>query len=171
MNRARVRPEDCGTTCGNTRAGVRSNRPGTVLLYSGAPWYDTYATKDGQYVAIGAIELKFYDQLLTQRGLSAESLPDQNDRAGCPALRTSGAAYSKALTLPSRPCSRSPKRRPACDRAQRPRFGRQRDATRACAALFTHAGCGALGREALAEWGFTAEEIDGLAAQGLGFAT
>jgi alpha-methylacyl-CoA racemase len=30
---------------------------------------------------------------------------------------------------------------------------------------------GALGREALAAWGFTTEEIGGLAAQGLGFAT
>src|SRR5438552_2814786 len=50
--------------------------------------------------------------------------------------------------------------------APAPRFSRTPGAVRAAPPER-----GARGREALAEWGFTAEEIDGLAAHGLGFAT
>src|SRR6266550_4306123 len=102
-------------------------------------------------------------------GLPAESLPDQNDRAGCPefarGLRpnfecerapSDGAAYSTVPTPALRPCSHSPKRRHTRMRSRaKVTFRRQRNATRACAALF--AGCGAppergaLRREALAE--------------------
>ena len=42
---------------------------GTNVLDSGAPWYDTYETKDGKFVAIGAIEPKFYAELLAGLGL------------------------------------------------------------------------------------------------------
>ena len=34
------------------------------MLDSGAPFYDTYETKDGKYVSVGAIEPKFYANLL-----------------------------------------------------------------------------------------------------------
>src|SRR5947207_2552102 len=71
---------------------------GTNVLDSGAPWYDTYETKDGQFIAIGAIEPKFYDELLRRLGLSAESLPDQNDPAGWPALRARFAAEFRTRT-------------------------------------------------------------------------
>lgn len=41
------------------------NRPrGENLLDSGAPFYDTYLTSDGKYVAVGAIEPQFYQQLI-----------------------------------------------------------------------------------------------------------
>lgn len=41
------------------------NRPrGENLLDSGAPFYDTYQTSDGKYMAVGAIEPQFYDQLI-----------------------------------------------------------------------------------------------------------
>lgn len=34
------------------------------MLDSGAPFYDTYQTSDGKYMAVGAIEPQFYRQLL-----------------------------------------------------------------------------------------------------------
>lgn len=41
------------------------DRPrGQNMLDSGAPFYDTYQTSDGKYMAVGAIEPQFYHQLL-----------------------------------------------------------------------------------------------------------
>ena len=37
---------------------------GTGWLDGGAPWYETYETKDGMYMSVGAIEPQFYAQLL-----------------------------------------------------------------------------------------------------------
>ena len=65
---------------------------GANLLDSGAPWYDTYETSDHRYVAVGAIEPKFYAELLERLGLANAALPDQYDRAGWPALRARLAA-------------------------------------------------------------------------------
>jgi alpha-methylacyl-CoA racemase len=68
-------------------AGLWDDERGTNLLDSGAPWYDTYETLDNKYVAIGAIEARFYENLLRCLGLETENLPDQNDRTGWPVLR------------------------------------------------------------------------------------
>ena len=57
------------------------------FLDSGAPWYDTYETQDGKFVAIGAIEPKFYAELIDRLGLDSATLPSQHDRAQWPALR------------------------------------------------------------------------------------
>ena len=40
------------------------NRKGQNLLDGGAPFYNIYLTKDGKYVAVGAIEPKFFYQLM-----------------------------------------------------------------------------------------------------------
>lgn len=37
---------------------------GTNLLDTGAPFYDTYQTKDGRYVSVGALEPQFYKNLV-----------------------------------------------------------------------------------------------------------
>ncbi|MBK5265902.1 MAG: CoA transferase [Acidimicrobiia bacterium] len=63
------------------------DRKGTNLLDSGAPWYDTYATADGLYMAVGAIEPQFYQALLNGLGLSETDLPAQHDAARWPDLR------------------------------------------------------------------------------------
>ena len=56
------------------------------LLDGGTPWYDTYATSDGGYMAIGPVEPQFYAQLLDGMGLDpAEWL--QHDQSRWPALR------------------------------------------------------------------------------------
>jgi alpha-methylacyl-CoA racemase len=68
-------------------SGQWSETRGANWLDSGAPWYDTYPTSDGKYVAIGAIEPQFFAELLLRLGLDAKALPTQHDRAGWPALR------------------------------------------------------------------------------------
>ncbi len=44
----------------------------------GAHFYDTYETKDGKYMAVGALEPKFYEELLNKLNLSDEELQHLN---------------------------------------------------------------------------------------------
>jgi alpha-methylacyl-CoA racemase len=67
--------------------GSWQNGRGGNLLDGGAPFYDTYRTADGRYVAVGALEPQFYAELLAGLGLDGEDLPPQLDRAGWPVLR------------------------------------------------------------------------------------
>jgi alpha-methylacyl-CoA racemase len=60
---------------------------GVNVLDSGAPFYDTYETKDGKFVSLGALETQFYGELVTRLGLADAGLPAQMDRAGWPQLR------------------------------------------------------------------------------------
>lgn len=48
---------------------------GTNVLDGGAPWYRTYRTADGGYVAVGAIEPQFYGELLTRLGMDPAEFP------------------------------------------------------------------------------------------------
>jgi alpha-methylacyl-CoA racemase len=57
------------------------------IVDGGAPFYGSYATSDGKFVAVGAIEPQFYANLLKVMGLDGEPLPDQNDRAMWPQMR------------------------------------------------------------------------------------
>ena len=69
------------------------------VLDSGAPFYDTYETRDGKYVAIGSIEAKFYADLLGRLGLAQDaSLPKQFDRARWPELRARFTSVFKSKT-------------------------------------------------------------------------
>lgn len=69
-------------------AGRLRPERGANALDGGAPWYTTYLTSDDRYVAVGAIEDRFYAILLARLGLSGAGLPDRSDRDGWPALRT-----------------------------------------------------------------------------------
>ncbi len=60
---------------------------GENILDGGAPYYTTYETADGLYLAVGCIEPKFYGQFLAGLGLDPAALPPQNDRAAWPELR------------------------------------------------------------------------------------
>ncbi|MEV5328385.1 CaiB/BaiF CoA-transferase family protein [Nonomuraea sp. N2-4H] len=72
---------------------------GTNLLDTGAPQYDTYETADGQYLAVGALEPKFWAELLRRMGLDGDpGLPDRNDPAQWPALRDRLAAEFRKRT-------------------------------------------------------------------------
>ncbi len=68
-------------------AGIWSERRGSNLLDTAAPFYDTYETSDGAYMAVGAIEPQFYTALLHGLGLGDEDLPHQMDRAAWPGLK------------------------------------------------------------------------------------
>jgi alpha-methylacyl-CoA racemase len=72
--------------------GLWHDRRGANLLDGAAPFYDTYETSDGKYLAVGAIEPKFYAELLERLGLAAEALPAQMDRAQWPVLKARIAA-------------------------------------------------------------------------------
>ncbi|XP_067340492.1 alpha-methylacyl-CoA racemase isoform X1 [Channa argus] len=69
------------------RIGLWENPRGENLLDSGAPFYDTYQTSDGKYMAVGAIEPQFYRQLLKGLDLDAGVLPDQMSISDWPDLR------------------------------------------------------------------------------------
>jgi alpha-methylacyl-CoA racemase len=68
-------------------AGAWQDERGTNVLDGGAPFYDTYSTADGRYLAVGALEPKFFAELLARLGIDETSLPAQYDRSGWPELR------------------------------------------------------------------------------------
>jgi crotonobetainyl-CoA:carnitine CoA-transferase CaiB-like acyl-CoA transferase len=64
---------------GMAAAGLSSGERGTNLLDGGVPYYDSYLCKDGKYVSIGAIEGKFFNELLTRIGFDPKTFPPQRD--------------------------------------------------------------------------------------------
>ena len=72
---------------------------GVNLLDGGAPWYDTYRCRDGRFVSVGAIEEKFFAELLHKLGIDGARFPDHMDRACWPAIR---AALSQAFASRTR---------------------------------------------------------------------
>jgi crotonobetainyl-CoA:carnitine CoA-transferase CaiB-like acyl-CoA transferase len=72
---------------GMLASGMWAEERGVNVLDGGAPFYDTYETSDGGYVAVGAIEPKFYAELLAGLGLAEADLPGQYDRARWHVLR------------------------------------------------------------------------------------
>lgn len=59
---------------------------GTNMLDGGAPFYQVYETKDGKFVAVGAIEPKFYAHLVDGMGIDKASLPEQYDSRRWPEM-------------------------------------------------------------------------------------
>jgi alpha-methylacyl-CoA racemase len=73
-------------------AGRWTDHRGANLLDGAAPFYAVYETADGRHLAVGALEPRFYAELLERLGLAADDLPPQLDRAGWPLLRERLAA-------------------------------------------------------------------------------
>ena len=169
-------------------SGIWRDERGTNILDSGAPWYDTYETRDGRHVAVGAIETKFYAELLARLGLDAALAKTQHDRTTWPALRETLAARFRERTrdewaavfadadacvapvltfAESRAHPQIVARGGAIEidgvaqPAPAPRFARTPGA-----ATRPPPERGSGGAEALAEWGFGAEEIAALRAPG-----
>ncbi|KAM9306935.1 alpha-methylacyl-CoA racemase isoform 1-T2 [Pholidichthys leucotaenia] len=67
--------------------GMWNRSRGENMLDSGAPFYDTYQTSDGKYMAVGAIEPQFYRQLLNGLELDPDKLPPQMSFSDWPELR------------------------------------------------------------------------------------
>lgn len=61
---------------------------GSHVLTGAAPFYDTYETRDGGYIAIGAMEQQFYALLLDRLGMADdEDLRHQMDQSRWPAAK------------------------------------------------------------------------------------
>jgi len=171
-------------------AGRWTEERGANLLDTGAPWYDCYETKDGKYVAIGAIEAKFFAELVQRLGLSG--LPPQNERARWPEMREAFARTFRQKTRDewvkvfegSDACfapvlSFSEARRHPHTLARHGHISMARLEQPAPAPRFSATPAevsrvpperGALGRAALKDWGFSAADIERLKKAGLGTA-
>ena len=177
---------------GMLAAGAWNEERGSNILDTGAPWYDVYETKDGEYVSIGSIEPKFYEDLLQRLGLDKQPLPTQYDRKGWPALRKmfsekflaktrdewcvvfegSDACFAPVLSFSeARNHAHNAARKnfvtvgKVAQPAPAPRFSRTAAAVRRAP---PERGEG--GKEALLDWGFSEPEISALEKRGLGFA-
>jgi len=170
-------------------AGGWSEERGANILDGGAPWYDVYETADGKYVAIGAIEDKFFAELCQR--LQLGDLPPQHDRARWPQMRRrlaetfkrktrdqwcrvfegSDACFAPVLSWSEARAHEHSRARAAyaelakvAQPAPAPRFSRTRpELGRAPPER------GEGGGEALADWGFDEREIAELRTRGVGF--
>jgi alpha-methylacyl-CoA racemase len=71
---------------------------GTNVLDSGAPFYQTYETADNKFMAVGAIEGRFYAELLKGLGIEPSSLPHQMDMGKWPQITERFAGIFKTRT-------------------------------------------------------------------------
>ena len=165
-----------------------SEERGANILDTGAPWYDVYETADRKYVAIGAIEDKFFAELAAR--LKLLDLPPQHDRARWPEMRR---RFADTFKLRSRDeWCRIFEGADACfapllswSEARTHPHARARSAYMnvadveqpAPAPRFLRSGTsvprpppqrGQGGREALADWGFDATQVKRLESLGLG---
>ena len=168
-------------------AGNWKEERGANLLDTGAPWYDVYETKDGKYISIGAIESRFYEELLGRIGLRDLG---QHDRAKWPRMRSefektfrsktreewtrvfegSDACFAPVLSFTEARSDAHNVSRKGFTKiagveqpAPAPRFSRTPGAVRRAP---PERGQG--GAQALAEWGFHQNEIESLQSRGLG---
>jgi len=173
---------------GRMAAGVWRDQRGVNLLDGGAPWYDVYETADGKYIAIGAIEGRFYAELIERLGLDPATLPGQHERARwgelrarlrdafkqktrdewCEALEGHDVCFAPVLSFteaPSHPHNRARgtfvERDGVVQPAPAPRFSRTPGRVERGA---PRRGQG--GATALAEWGFDAAGIAQFRASG-----
>ena len=79
-------------------SGFWRDERGTNMLDTGAPFYDTYRTKDGAYMSVGAIEPQFYAALLNGLGLDAATMPHQMDQGQWKATAAKFAAIFATKT-------------------------------------------------------------------------
>jgi alpha-methylacyl-CoA racemase len=158
------------------------------VLDGGAPFYGTYSCADGKWLAIGPIESQFHDLLLQNLGIPAAEFRDRWEPAAWPRLRQrlaetfrtrtraqwcalfdgTDACVTPVLNLDEAPSHPHNAARGAfvdsagmTQPAPAPRFSRtpggiQRPPARP----------GEHGPQILADWGFTAAEIDDLRGRG-----
>lgn len=72
---------------GAVAAGWWTGRRGEELFDGSAPFYTTYRTADDEWVAVGALEPQFFQELVEGLGLDLADLPAQMDREGWPEMR------------------------------------------------------------------------------------
>jgi alpha-methylacyl-CoA racemase len=72
--------------------------PGTNFCDGGAPYYDSYETSDGRFVAVAPIEPQFYAIMVDGLGLSLDTLPDRDDPANWAELKSLFAGIFRSRT-------------------------------------------------------------------------
>lgn len=82
---------------GMQQSGILRQR-GENILDGGAPYYQCYETRDGGWMAVGAIEPKFYAAFISLLGLDQDELPNQNDRDSWPRLQAVFATKFRSKT-------------------------------------------------------------------------
>ena len=98
-----------------------SEERGTNVLDGGAPYYDTYETSDGKWVAVGAVEARSGIAFVDLVGIDASELPDQADRgrlaprcaSGSPRPSPPGPGTNGESWLPAPIRASPPSSRPA----------------------------------------------------------
>jgi alpha-methylacyl-CoA racemase len=83
---------------GMLHSGTWHDARGANLLDGGAPFYAVYETSDGRYLAVGALEPKFYAVLVAGLDGLGDDAPAQYDPAGWPVLRERIAARIASRT-------------------------------------------------------------------------
>ena len=173
---------------GMRAAGLWSDERAVNRLDSGYPWYDSYRTSDGKYVAFGAQEPRFYKDLLVRLGLhdllpldryDPRHWPQLRERIGaviatrtrdawCALLDDSEACFAPVLSMGEAP--RHPQFRArgsfvelegVVQPGPQPRFSRTPASIQRGVP-----GVGEHTDEALADWGFGADEIADLRRSG-----
>lgn len=79
---------------GMTRTGMHTGPVGTNMFDGGSPFYNVYETSDGKYVTAAPIEPKFFALMLEKLDLDPSALPAQYDESRWPELR---AALAEAF--------------------------------------------------------------------------
>jgi alpha-methylacyl-CoA racemase len=170
-------------------AGTWSEERGSNILDTGAPWYNVYATKDGKHVSVGAIEARFYEELITKMGMEKDKFP-QHERAKWPEMKAafdktfktrtrdewvkvfegSDACFAPVLSwseAPRHPHNRARSAYISVARIEQPapapRFSRTPPEVRG-----KPPERGEGGAQALKDWGFSEEQVKGLKSRGLG---
>ena len=173
---------------GLASAGHWSEERESNIIDGGAPFWRCYETRDGKFVSVGAIEAKFYKVLVQKLGLDPASLPDQLDRKTWPEVRErfaqafrqktrdewckvmegSEACFAPVLTFSEaaeHPHNKARNSFVDVDGIMQPgpvpRFSRTPATVKSGPPEF-----GAQTEEALAAWGFSAEAIAKLKAEG-----
>lgn len=88
-----------GLLHGLMAAGQWVDRRGANFLDTGVPWYDTYRTADDEFMAVGALEPKFYSEFARLLGLTEEVAALRAEPARWPTLR---AAITEAFASRTR---------------------------------------------------------------------
>ena len=172
-----------------TMGAFDENARGTNLLDTGAHFYDVYECSDGNYISIGSIEPQFYAELMQLTGLAADpAFTKQMDKGNWPALKVrigevfasktrdewcaimehTDVCFAPVLTMSEAAAHPHNIARESfveiggvLQPVPAPRFSRtEAVVTRPPAHPGQHT------RDILADWGFTASEIDGLHTSG-----
>lgn len=83
---------------GHVARGTWRDERGVNIIDGGAHFYNVYPCKDGEWIALGAIEPQFYAALLKLAGIDDPAFQDQLTPTGWPALKDKLAAIMRTKT-------------------------------------------------------------------------